>query len=314
MLCRIHQLFNSITEVPRDRHSTKRAKHTRRYGDGDWHLALGGPNVLGFGRGYDLVDVRDAYKICIDSGQVFFDTAEVYGLGRSENMIGQFIQETNTHPILATKFFPFPWRLTRRAILHALRGSLHRLGVERIDLYQVHFPAPPVRIETWMEYLAEAHENGLIGGIGVSNYDRDQMQRAYDTLTRYGIRLTSNQVEYSLLTRDVELNGLMQHCKDLGVKMIAYGPIAKGVLSGKYSPQNPLTGFRENRYNKKVLAAVQPLVREMREIGLDHGGKTPAQVAINWTICKGATPIPGVKNAKQALLNLEFFRLAFERR
>ena len=278
----------------------------KEMGIGTW--AWGDPMFWGYGRGYNLEDVREAYKLCVDSGKVFFDTAEVYGLGRSENMIGQFMRETDTHEAIATKFFPFPWRLTKRAFFRALRGSLRRLRVERLALYQMHFPAPPVRVETWMEFMVEARENGWIGAIGVSNYDHDQMQRAYDELTRLGVHLASNQVEYSLLDRVVEKNGLLQHCKDLGVKMIAYSPIAKGVLSGKYNAQNPLSGFRERRYNAKILDAIQPLIRELRKIGMDHGGKTPAQVAINWTICKGAIPIPGVKNANQAMLNLDSSR------
>ncbi len=275
----------------------------KEMGIGTW--AWGDPMFWGFGRGYNLEDVHEAYKLCIDSGKVFFDTAEVYGLGRSENMIGQFMRELQTQEIIATKFFPFPWRLTKQALFRALHSSLKRLKVQKVALYQIHFPAPPVRVETWMESMAEAKENGWIGEIGVSNYDRDQLQRAYDTLARLGIHLTSNQVEYSLLDRAVETSGLIQHCKDLGVKVIAYSPIAKGALSGKYTPENPMPGFRERRYTPKVLEFIQPLIREMRKIGMDHSGKAPAQVAINWTICKGAVPIPGVKNANQAMLNLD---------
>jgi aryl-alcohol dehydrogenase-like predicted oxidoreductase len=102
----------------------------------------------------------------------------------------------------------------------------------------------------------------------------------------------------------VEKNGLLRHCQETGITLIAYSPIASGVLSGKYTPQNPLKGFRGSRYNSRYLSQMQPLIRLMKKIGMDHGGKTPAQVAINWVICKGAVPIPGVKNTSQAEQNI----------
>jgi aryl-alcohol dehydrogenase-like predicted oxidoreductase len=176
----------------------------------------------------------------------------------------------------------------------------------KVDLYQVHWPfGSLVSVETWMEAMADLVESDLIGAVGVSNYSREQTQRAYDVLTRHGVHLASNQVEYHLLDRTIEKDGLLDLCNNLGIKVIAYSPIAKGVLSGKYTPQNPLPGFRENRYPRNYLEKIQPLIRLLRKIGMDHGGKTPAQVAINWVICKGAFPIPGVKNLSQAQQNLE---------
>jgi aryl-alcohol dehydrogenase-like predicted oxidoreductase len=174
----------------------------------------------------------------------------------------------------------------------------------KVELYQIHWPFPPVRIETWMEALAEAVQDGLAEAVGVSNYDRVQTQRAFESLSRMGVRLASNQVEYHLLNRKVEKNGLLRQCQELGVRLIAYSPLAQGALTGKYSPQSPMRGFRERRYNRRLLERIQPLIQKMRQIGQDHGGKTPSQVAINWVICKGALPIPGIKNVRQAEDNL----------
>ena len=140
--------------------------------------------------------------------------------------------------------------------------------------------------------------------VGVSNYDRTQMQRAFESLARMGIPLASNQVEYHLLNRKVEKDGLLHQCQELGVRLIAYSPLAQGVLTGKYSPQNPMRGFRERRYNRRLLERIQPLIQKMKQIGQEHGGKTTSQVAINWVICKGALPIPGIKNVRQAEDNL----------
>jgi aryl-alcohol dehydrogenase-like predicted oxidoreductase len=116
--------------------------------------------------------------------------------------------------------------------------------------------------------------------------------------------LSSNQLEYSLLDRRIEKNGLLAQCQELGITCIAYSPIAKGVLSGKYSRRHPLSGLRSRKYPVKYLDQIEPLIRLLKEIGDSHDGKTPAQVALNWVMCKGAIPIPGVKTLQQAEENL----------
>jgi aryl-alcohol dehydrogenase-like predicted oxidoreductase len=200
---------------------------------------------------------------------------------------------------------PFPWRLNRRSLLRALRGSLKRLGLAQVDLYQVHQPLPPVNVETWMAAMAEAVQAGLTRAVGVSNYDQSRMQRAFDALAREGVRLAGNQVEYSLVNRHVEKNGLLNKCLELGVRLIAYSPLGMGLLTGKYTVENPPQGIRAGvyNYNRRVIERMEPLMTAMKRIGSDHAGKTPAQVAINWVICKGALPIPGAKNVAQAEQN-----------
>jgi aryl-alcohol dehydrogenase-like predicted oxidoreductase len=126
------------------------------------------------------------------------------------------------------------------------------------------------------------------------------MKRAHEALAERGLLLASNQVEYSLLHRSPERTGLAAACKESGVTLIAYSPLAKGMLSGKYTPANPPPGLRRRRYNRERLAAMQPLIGLIKEIGQAHGGKTPSQVALNWLMVKGALPIPGAKNVKQA--------------
>jgi aryl-alcohol dehydrogenase-like predicted oxidoreductase len=139
--------------------------------------------------------------------------------------------------------------------------------------------------------------------VGVSNYSLDQMCRSHDRLIRVGVPLASNQVEYSLLNRKIERNGLLKECLDRKITPIAYSPIAKGMLTGKYSLQNPPSGVRARIYNRSRLERMQPVLKLLDEIGRRHGDKTPGQVAINWVIYKGALPIPGAKNAKQAYEN-----------
>ncbi len=270
-------------------------------GVGAW--AWGDRLVWGYGRGYSAEDVRQAFNASIAAGLRMFDTAEVYGQGRSEQLLGEFIKTVDQPLVIATKFMPYPWRLGRGSLIKALKGSLKRLGLAQVDLYQVHQPLPPVNPETWMEAMTEAAQAGLTREVGVSNYDRSWTQRCYVALAREGIHLASNQVEYSLINRKIEKNGLLKQCQEQGVRIIAYSPLGMGLLTGKYTPENPPAGIRGGRYNRRFLERITPLLTLIKRIGSDHAGKTPAQVALNWVICKGALPIPGAKNVNQAEQN-----------
>ncbi len=271
-------------------------------GIGTW--AWGDRVMWGYGKAYTAADVQAAFEAALTAGINFFDTAEVYGLGYAERLLGRFMQTCEQSVVVATKFMPFPFWLTKNALRRALRNSLRRLGRPCVDLYQMHFPLPPVPIETWMEAMAEAVEAGLVRAVGVSNYDARQMERAYQALAKRGIPLASNQVFYSLLHRTPEFNGIAQLCKDLNVTLIAYSPLEKGILTGKYTPENPPPGMRARIYNRAYLQKAQPLLQAMRRYGEAHGGKTEAQVALNWLICKGAVPIPGAKNTRQVVSNV----------
>ncbi len=154
-----------------------------------------------------------------------------------------------------------------------------------------------------MAAMAEAVQAGLTRSVGVSNYGPELTRRAFEACAKRGIPLASNQVQYSLLHRQPERNGLVQMCRELGVSIIAYSPIAKGLLTGKYTPENPPPGTRGFSAGRDYLKRIQPLVALMHTIGEEHGGKTPGQVALNWVLCKGAVPIPGAKNARQAQEN-----------
>lgn len=272
----------------------------RPMGVGAW--AWGDRFVWEFGRSYGKEDVAEAFHASREADLDFFDTAEVYGLGTSERLLGEFIRSDGGAPVVATKFMPYPWRLRRGSLVRALRDSLERLGLSRVDLYQIHQPLPPVPIETWMDGLAEAVELGLTRAVGVSNYSPKQMERAHRALARHGIPLASNQVEYSLLARNPERNGLLQLCRDLNVTLIAYSPIGMGLLTGKYGPWNPPPPARRRRVRLN-LSWLASLLDALAEIGRAHSGKTLAQVAINWTVAKGTLPIAGAKNRPQAVEN-----------
>ncbi len=274
--------------------------HTAELGLGAW--AWGDRIVWNYGKGYSDADIEEGFRVSLENGVTLVDTAEVYGNGRSERLLGQFLKNTETPVIVATKFFPLPWRWTKNSVVRALKASLERLDLEKVDLYQIHWPSPLIPIETYAEGLAEVHQAGLARAVGVSNYDKNQMQRAVTVLAKYKIPLASNQVEYHLLNRSVEKNGLLARCQELGIRLIAYSPLAMGLLTGKYTPENPPPGVRGGRYTSK-LREMQPLIKLMTEIGQDFGGKSPAQISLNWLICKGALPIPGAKNTRQAEMN-----------
>lgn len=281
-----------------------------RLGIGAW--SWGDKFIWGYGRDYQEEDIHAAFDVSLDAGINFFDTAEVYGQGQSEKYLGSFLSNAKERIVIATKFMPYPWRWTKKTLLTALKNSLNRLKLDTVDLYQIHIPLPPVSIETWAEALAEAVDAGLARAVGVSNFTEDQMRQAYLVLSKRGIPLASNQVEYSLLNRKVETNGLLSTCQELGITLIAYSPLAKGLLTGKYSPDNPPPGIRRRYYNTTLLYKIQPLIKQLRFIGQKHDGKTPAQVALNWLICKNAVPIPGAKTSRQAVENAGALRWRLE--
>lgn len=270
-------------------------------GIGIW--AWGDRFVWGYNPSSDS-ELQATFQATLDAGINFFDTAELYGFGRSEMLLGKFMQATGQRPVIATKFMPLPWRFRKSSLISALRRSLQRLQVTHVDLYQIHWPMRPVPIETWMDALADAVQMGLTRTVGVSNYSVEQTRRAHAALAKRGVALTSNQVEFSLLVRDAERNGLLALCRDLGVTVIAYSPLTMGLLTGKYTPDNPPKGMRGRKYKPDYLARIQPVIAQLRQIGEAHGGKSPSQVALNWTICKGTLPIPGAKNIRQLQENV----------
>lgn len=271
-------------------------------GIGTW--AWGDRLFWNYGRDYGKEDLRKVYQLCIEAGITFFDTAEVYGSGRSEKFLGEFAQSSPNQAFIASKFFPYPWRLRGKSLRRALTNSLKRLGRQQIELYQIHWPNPPVSVQSWMHAMADAKEAKLIQHIGLSNYSPQQTERAYLVLESRGHALASNQVRYSLIARGQEFNGLLQLCRELSVSVIAYSPLGQGLLSGKYSPSNPPGGARRLRYSTAELQRALMIVEELKRIGEKHEGKSAVQVAINWTIQKGTIPIPGAKNRRQAEENL----------
>jgi aryl-alcohol dehydrogenase-like predicted oxidoreductase len=270
--------------------------HAVELGLGAWQW---GDRILwGYQPGKSDKDLREAFDVSLNMGVRFVDTAEVYGNGRSERLLGEFLKETDQPVLVATKFFPMPWRLTKGFLPRALKGSLERIGLDAVDLYQIHWPSPLMTPETMMEGMVECVKQGLTRTVGVSNFWEKRMIRAYSTLAQHGIPLASNQLPYSLLNREAEKNGVLARCKELGARFIAYSPLAQGLLTGKYSIENPPPGIRGTNH-ADALRKLPPVIKALQGVAQNHG-KTVAQAALNWVICKGALPIPGAKTGNQA--------------
>ncbi|MBW4525333.1 MAG: aldo/keto reductase [Phormidium tanganyikae FI6-MK23] len=273
---------------------------------GTW--AWGDSLFWSFGKEYNEADLKQAFENAISSGVTFFDTAEIYGLGKSEQFLGQFMRQTDQPIQIATKYMPLPWRFNAQAVHDAVTESLKRLGVNSVALYQVHMPFDFfMSKKTLMEALAEEVKQGRIGSIGVSNYSADQMREAQGYLATKGVPLAVNQVRYSLITREIEANGILDTAKDLGVTILAYSPLAQGLLTGKYKPENAdsVTGARklDPRFGRQGLEKLMPVIDRLTQIGAKYD-RTPAQVALNWLIAQGnVIPIPGAKTASQVQQN-----------
>jgi aryl-alcohol dehydrogenase-like predicted oxidoreductase len=263
-----------------------------------------GPAKLAYGGTPGPEEEQRAFEASLSAGVDLFDTAAMYSGGASERRLGELADGEQV--VIATKFPP-GWRSTAEALPAALDQSLARLRRSTIDLYQHHFPSRRISIPSLMTLMADAVDAGKVRAIGVSNYSAGQLRIAHAALAERGIPLASNQVEYSLLHRAPEVNGVLDACRELGITLVAYQPLAQGVLTGKYRPGDRPTGIRRfgRYYRRDGLQKVQPVVALLREIG-ERYSKTPAQVALRWIIQKESIlPIPGAKNGRQAASNAE---------
>jgi aryl-alcohol dehydrogenase-like predicted oxidoreductase len=267
-------------------------------------LARLNPAKLVYGGAHGFEEEKRAFEASVVAGVTLFDTAAMYSAGASERRLGELARGKDV--LIATKFPPNPFSRTED-MPKALDASLARLGRRMVDLYQHHFPSKRVSIPKLMELMADAVEAGKVKAVGVSNYSAEQMRIAHAALAKRGIPLASNQVEYSLLHRQPEVNGVLDACRELGVTLIAYMPLAAGTLTGKYLGGEKPTGFRRFMpyFRGKSLEAVAPVVALLRETG-ERYSKRPAQVALRWLVeNESVLPIPGAKNGKQAAENAE---------
>jgi aryl-alcohol dehydrogenase-like predicted oxidoreductase len=235
----------------------------------------------------------DIVRRALDLGVNLIDTAEFYGFGRSERIVGEAIRGRRESVFLATKIFPIglPFMIPRRA-----RGSAKRLGVDRIDLYQQHWPSPLFPPRSVMPRMRRLVEQGLARHVGVSNFT---LRGWHDAEEALGGPVLSNQVLFSLVHRDPERD-LVPWAQAKDRIVIAYSPLGQGLLSGRYQKATP-TNLRRMRkeFSAESRARVAPLIDALGEIGARHGA-TRAQVSLAWLIRKpNVVAIPGASSVKQ---------------
>ncbi|MFQ6035908.1 MAG: aldo/keto reductase [Sedimentisphaerales bacterium] len=256
-------------------------------GLGTW--AMGGPWQFGWGPQDDNEAIATILT-ALDKGINWIDTAPVYGLGHSEELVGKALKQTSPKPLLATKC-GLLWNekkekvncLKRESIRKECHASLRRLGVEVIDLYQMHWPEPEQDLEQAWEEMAKLVDEGKVRYIGVSNFNIEQIERI-----RKIHKVASLQPPYNMLHREVE-DGLLQYCAQNNIGVIAYSPMQRGLLTGKFSQERlaalPIDDHRRRNpdFHEPQFAATLELVDKLRPIA-QRNGKTLAQLAISWVL------------------------------
>lgn len=288
-------------------------------GLGCWQFSKG----RGVGGGYwpvlpdSLID--EVVYSSIDCGITWFDTAEAYGWGESERVLGRTLSalRSSRHDlVVATKWWPLFRR--SKSILGTITERRRFLGGITIDLYQVHQPIGFSSVEQEMDAMAQLVQQGDIRYVGVSNFNASQMRRADTQLRRHGLRLISNQVWYNLLHRDIETNGVLETANELDVSIIAYSPLAQGILSGRFhdDPTRLATvrGFRRYlpSFSRRALRRTRPIIDVLKKVSDAHAA-SPAQVALHWLITSHGSrvfAIPGATSVHQAQDNAGAMNLA----
>lgn len=268
-----------------------------RIGLGTWQF---GSREWGYGDKYASGAARDIVQRARALGVTLFETAEVYGLGKSERILGEALGDERSEVAVASKIFPvapFPAVIKQRE-----RASARRLQLDRIPLYQIHQSNPFVPDSVIMPGMRELLDEGKIGAVGVSNYSLARWQQADAALGR---PVVSNQVHFSL-AHPRALDHMVPFAERENRIVIAYSPLAQGLLGGKYGVDNRPGGVRAVNalFGTENLRRIEPLLQTLRDVAAEAGAK-PAQVALAWLISlPGVVAIPGASSVEQLEFNV----------
>lgn len=265
-------------------------------GTWSWGAGFAGGDQV-FGNNLGVEELKPVFDEAMANGLNLWDSAVVYGMGASENVLAAFTKACKREEVLiSTKFTPQIAGDTENPVADMLAGSLERFDTDYIDIYWIHNPAD---VERWTPMLADLVKSGKVKRVGVSNHNLAQIKRAEEILSKEGVHISAVQNHFSLLYRSSEKAGILDYCKENGIDFWAYMVLEQGALSGKYDTAHPLPAGsqRGDTYNP-LLPQIERLVAVMRTVGNKYN-VTPAQVALAWAIAKGTTPIIGVTKPVQ---------------
>ncbi len=283
-------------------------------GLGCWQFCGGGFGGM-FWNSPPQDEVNNIVKIALDGGINWFDTAEMYGGGRSEKALSTALQNAgvgNGDVVIATKWRPF----LRRAknIIRTIGNRQKFLSPFDIDLYQIHLPFSFSSIEAQMNAMASLVKQGKVRSVGVSNFSVEQMKQAYKALAEHDLPLASNQVRFNLIDRSIELQGVLDAAKEMGITIIAYSPLAQGLLTGKFHNDPTLVKklpILRKSATQRMLESSRQLVNLLEEIATSYSC-TPSEVALSWVINYAGdtvTAIPGASKAEHISQNVNSMNL-----
>jgi len=285
-------------------------------------------------------EIYEAYKYVRDAGVSVFDTADSYGTldlnGRAEILLGQFEtryliekgQNENNNDDndmslsklfssivpskniqaqqVATKFAPYPWRITSNQMVNAAKASLDRLDQDKLSIAQLHWSTAnyqPFQEKALWEGIGNVYDEGLCDAIGVSNYGPQQLQKISKYMVDRNVPLATAQIQYSLMTYK-DCKDMNESCDNVNCRLISYSPLCLGLLTGKYNLDNlPRNGNPRRQLFRELLPGAQPLLNILDVLAKDLD-KSQSQIAINWCLCKDTVPIPGARTLQQARENI----------
>lgn len=241
-----------------------------------------------------LVRIRETTR---ERGVTFFDTAEGYGVGSSEARLGRLGFATSGN-LVATKFLPTLWRWRPGAFVRATRASNRHLGTQQCALSFIHSPIHFRSPKVWIRGAARAMREGTLQGLGVSNFNAEQVRAAWEVAREEGIPLVANQLMFSLLVyRSAQLKETVETCRELGLAVIGYGGLGQGLLTGGLTPER----LTKNRLARRMRLSTEDLaqLREAISAVAERHGKSMAQVCLQWVRSKGVIPLVGTRTVKQ---------------
>lgn len=276
--------------VSKDRRLGQTGIELSAVGLGCWQFSKGRGMTGRYWPSLDDQIISQIVERSLAGGINWFDTAEGYGGGESEKALARALDSLDVsrdRVLIATKWWPL--LRTARSIIESIDQRLKMLNTDYIDLYQIHLPFSFSPVKSEMRAMVELVKRGKVHCVGLSNYSAKGMRLADWELRRHGLSLASNQVSFNLLDRKIETNGVLDAARELGVSIIAYSPLAQGLLTGKYHHRPDrlaeVRAFRKiyKSFNRKLVEKTRPVLEVLEEIAPQYR-VTPAQIALNWVI------------------------------